>query len=254
MSLWVADTKKFNTSSWDQVPELSWYSNKSPFVIYHSWYSTCIGTLPRSLSSPCIVVEGKTMLCGRNGLVGLVPIGLCGAYEKYFDRGERAVLCCGKEGINKNCKAAWGKMPPMFEATAKDVCVCVACVYELYRWLSAYHWAVSPSVIQSRQGLQDIKGNKSYLIKAISTLPPSFRWLDYLNKRWLTNQSSFVTYSNSSQSNYGCVPLVFLLVAQRVHCCFEPQSHNCSSKVSHPQAEGYFHFWNRNVSSNMHHV
>lgn len=100
-------------------------------MIYHGWYSTCIGTLPRSLSSPCIVVEGKTMLCGRNGLVGLVPVGLCGAYEKYFDRGERAVLCCGKAGINKNCKAAGGKMPPMFEATAKDVCLCCVCVWTL---------------------------------------------------------------------------------------------------------------------------
>lgn len=66
-----------------------------------------MGVLPRSLSSPCIVVDGKTMLCGRSGLVaGLVPTGLGGAYEKYFDRGEMAVFCCGKAGMNRNFKMA----------------------------------------------------------------------------------------------------------------------------------------------------
>lgn len=46
-----------------------------------------------------------------------------------------------------------------------------------------------------------------------------------------------------------CVlPPVFLLVAQRVHCCFWPQSRNCSSKVFHPLV-GYFHslLWNGNI-------
>ncbi len=64
-----------------------------------------MGMLPRSLSSACIVVDGKTMLSGRTGpvAVGLVPTGLDGAYEKYFVRGEMGVFCCGKAGMNKNC-------------------------------------------------------------------------------------------------------------------------------------------------------
>ena len=47
-----------------------------------------MGILPRSSSSPCIDVDGKTILGGPIvglAVVGLVPTGLGGAYEKYFD-------------------------------------------------------------------------------------------------------------------------------------------------------------------------
>lgn len=72
-------------------------------MVYHGGYSTCVGMLPRSLSSPCIGEDGKTMLFGRRGLIGgvLVPTGLGGAYEKYFVRGEMAVLCCKIAGRYK---------------------------------------------------------------------------------------------------------------------------------------------------------
>lgn len=60
--------------------------------VQHAWVF-----LPRSLSSACINVDGKIMLCGRSGLVaGLVPTGLGGAYEKHFVRGEMAVFCFGR--------------------------------------------------------------------------------------------------------------------------------------------------------------
>lgn len=148
----------------------------------------------------------------------------------------------------------------MFEAPTQTTAGlwCVWDGYVMYLWLSAYHWAVPPSVIQSRQRLQDIKGNKSYLVKAIPTLPPSLWWLDYLRKD--DSQVKFGTFweyvyyyrcVTTSKSNYGCVPLVFLLVAQRVHCCFELQSHNCSSKVSHPLVGDNFLLWNTNIIKNI---
>lgn len=132
----------------------------------------------------------------------------------------------------------------------KTANLCMLCVY-LYLWISKYHGAASSSVIQRRQRLQDIKGDKSYLVKAIPTLPPPLRRLDDLKK----DQWSFVIHSRNtstlaggsplpSNSIYGCVPLMFLLVAQRAHCCFWPQSRNCSRKVSHPLVEAHFLLWN----------
>lgn len=51
------------------------------YMTYISWYLMCTGMLPLS-SSPCIAVDGKTMLWGRAGgmlAVGLLPTGLDGA-------------------------------------------------------------------------------------------------------------------------------------------------------------------------------
>ena len=95
----------------------------------------CVDLLPRSWSSPCIVVEGKTMLWGLIGLVGvgLVPDGLGAAYEKYFVRGVRAVLCCGKGVMNKNCETkshcVWKLMsgvsvPLTLSVTLGWLCLC----------------------------------------------------------------------------------------------------------------------------------
>lgn len=129
----------------------------------------------------------------------------------------------------------------------------------LYLWVSVHQRAFCPGAIQSRQRLQDIEGNKSNLVKAIPTLPPTLRWLNYLRQdthkscRSCDKEEYAYCYGrvNSSKTNYGCVPQVFLLVAQRVHCCFEPQNHNCSSTVSHPLGGEYFLLWNRNILSNI---
>lgn len=109
LSLWVADSKFNTTSSRDQI---CLRTPKLLICLYTIFtmadYSTCISVLPRSLSSACMVVDGKTMLCGRIGLItaGPFPTGLDGAYDRYF-RGGMGTFCCGKAGINKNCKMAY---------------------------------------------------------------------------------------------------------------------------------------------------
>jgi len=132
-----------------------------------------MGMIPRSPSCPDINVGGRNMLCARIvGLiaVGLVPSGLDGAYEKRIVWGKRAVFCCAKskEMVCDNKSNQVTK-----------VCIVVELCH-LYLWLCSNHSIVSLCVIQSRQGLQDIMGNKTYLFKTIPTLPPALWRFNYL--------------------------------------------------------------------------
>ena len=72
----------------------------------------------------------------------------------------------------------------------------VLCVYS-YPWVSVDQWVVPPRVVQSRQRLQDVVGNESYLVEAIPTFPPSLRRLYYLKRGGLTDQLRFVAYSKN---------------------------------------------------------
>jgi len=197
-----------------------WYSIKSLSCLYTLMISTCRCMVPRSLSSPCI--DGENMLCGRIGLIGLGPTGLDGAYEKNFG-GETGIFCYGNEGMNKNCEIVWST-DTNNSALCVCVCVCVLCVY-LYLWLSVHRWALPLRVIQSGQRLQDIRGDESYLVEAILTLPP-FIWHinDLKKKRSVKCCDTFGEYIYFyrwvANSNYGYVPLVFLLGARRARCCF----------------------------------
>lgn len=141
--------------------------------------------LPRSLSSPCIVVDGKTMLCGRNGLVaiGLVASGLGGAYEKYFARGERA-FCYEQERVNKNWKMVWNS----------KLYVSVSCVCTVPLTLCVPLGCLSPCYSKQTEApgyygeqiLSGQSGSDTSTIALMTQLP---------KERWLTHQSRFVTYS-----------------------------------------------------------
>lgn len=181
--------------------------------------------LPRSPFSPGSV-DDRTMLCGLAGQVGggLVPTGLDGAYEKNLARGGLDVLCLEKK--------RW--LESKARVRAGSACCQAACWY-----LSVHHWAVDG--VQSRQGLQDVRGDASYLFEAIPTSGPSVQGLEHLRRGGGNHVCSCRLSAGWITSS---APLEFLLAGQRARCDFEPRSRNCIGTVSRSLAEDCF-LWNR---------
>lgn len=119
-------------------------------------------------------------------------------------------------------------------ACAGSACCQAACWY-----LSVHHWAVDS--VQSRQGLQDVRGDASYLFEAIPTFRPSVQSLEHLRRGGGNHVCSCRLSAGWITAS---APLGFLLAGQRARCGFEPGSRNCIGTVSRSLAEDCF-LWNR---------
>lgn len=151
-----------------------------------------------------------------------------------------------RAGPNRAGRSVWEKPRtggigrPLFgeekvaRVRAGSACCQAACWY-----LSVHHWAVDG--VQSRQGLQDVRGDASYLFEAIPTSGPSVQGLEHLRR----GGGNHVCGCRRSAGWFtSSAPLEFLLAGQRARCDFEPRSRNCIGTVSRSLAEDCF-LWNR---------
>lgn len=103
------------------------------------------------------------MLCGLIGLMGLVPTGLDGAYEKYFVRGDKAFFCNGKAEMNKNCKVTLDKKPRCLQCLRlahkqqQNFGMCVLCLYFTFDSLRTTGLAL-PVPFRADRGSRMLKG------------------------------------------------------------------------------------------------